>query len=146
MGWQNFTKKTLQRTSFLSIPENSYHLLNTFLTLFFEKVPGANIETSSLIARQKLETLELETNDQIVSLDVTNLYTNVPVSKAIEFFQLFVYSNDTPFDIERSTLKLLFKLPFRNVYFKSNGNWYCEKRRLEGFPCSYLGQYFHEKF
>ena len=44
----------------LSIPGSSYHNLNKFLTPLFEKVPGANIETSTLETRKKLEMLVLD--------------------------------------------------------------------------------------
>ena len=43
-----------------SIAGTSYQSLNNFFTPLFGYVPGANIETPSLINRQKLETLRLE--------------------------------------------------------------------------------------
>ena len=88
-------------------------------------LPGAIIETSSLIAREKLETLELEANEQIVSLKVKNLYTSVPVSEAIELILRCLYSSYILPDIERSTLKLLLKPAITKVYFKIDGKCYC---------------------
>ena len=94
-------------------------------TPLFEKVPGANLETLSLIARQKPESLELEANMQIVSLDIKKLYTNVPVSESIKVALQCLYSIDTRPNIERSTLKLQLKVAVTNFYFKSNRSWYC---------------------
>ena len=73
-----------KNTPVLSIPGSSYKNLNRFLTPFFPKIPGANIETNTQDARKALESLTLEDDEQIVSLDVKSLYTNVPVGEAIE--------------------------------------------------------------
>ena len=58
-------------------------------------------KTLSLLARQKPETLQLVANEQIVLLDVKSLYTNVPVSEAIEIALQCSYSSDTQPDFER---------------------------------------------
>ena len=68
----------------LLIPGSSYHKLNKFLNQFLKTVVGANIETSTLDAREKFEKLLLAKIEKIVSLDVRSLYTNFSVSKAIE--------------------------------------------------------------
>ena len=79
----------------LSIPGSSYQNLNKFLTPLFEKLPGTNIETSSLEARKKLETLVIDENEQIISLDVKSFHTNVPVSEAIEIALRRLYMDTT---------------------------------------------------
>ena len=60
-------------------------------------------------------------------MDVKSLYTNVPVSEAIEIALRYLYSSDNALDIERSTLKLLLKLAVHKFHFKSKDNWYCQK-------------------
>ena len=82
-----------------------YHNLNKFLTSVSKRVSGANIETSSLQARE-LESVELEENEQIIFLDFKNFQTNAPVFDAIEIALRSSYSSDNTLDIERSTLKL----------------------------------------
>ena len=62
------------------MPGSSYYNLNKFVTPFFDKVPGANIETSTLDARRKLESTELGPDESIVSLDVKSLCTNFLVN------------------------------------------------------------------
>ena len=46
----------------LSIPDSSYKNLNRFLTPFFQKLPGANIETNTQDARKALESLTLDSH------------------------------------------------------------------------------------
>ena len=48
------------------------------------------------------------------------MYTNVPVSEAIEIVLREYYKTDYAPDIEHSTLKKQLKLAVTNVYFKSN--------------------------
>ena len=61
-----------------------YENLNRFLTPFFQKLPGANIETNTQDARKALVSLTHEDDEQSVSFDVKSLYTNVPNGEAIE--------------------------------------------------------------
>ena len=110
-----------------SIRGSSYYILNKLLAPLFEMVPGAIMEISSLIAREKFEILELEANEQIVSLNVKNLYNRVPTLEAIGVVLRCLYSSDNPPDFERSTLKLLLKPPFTKVYFKNDGKCYCQQ-------------------
>ena len=107
----------------LSIPGSSYKNLNRFLTPFFQELPGANIETNTQDARKALESLTLEDDEQIVSLDVESLYTNVPVGEAIEIALRKLYSSNLAPDIPRSAMKKLLKLALTNVHFKCKGIW-----------------------
>ena len=68
----------------LSLPGSSYYNLNKVLAKFFEKTEGANIETSSLNARDILECTNLQPNENLISLDVKSLYTNIPQKEAID--------------------------------------------------------------
>ena len=78
-GRAKVRKKETPLRPVLSIPG-----IPEFLTPLFERVPGTNIDTSSLQAREKLENFELEDYEQTISLDVKKLYTNVPASVSIE--------------------------------------------------------------
>ena len=113
-----------------SIPGSSYENSNRFLTPFFQKLPGANIETNTQDARKALESLTLEDDEQIVSLELKNLYTNVPVGEAIEIALREVYSSNQAPDIPRSAMKSLLKLAVTNVHFKCNGIWYVQSDGL----------------
>ena len=84
-----------------------------------------NIETSTLDARRKLESIKLQPDKSIVSLDVKSLYINVSVSEAIEIALRSPYSSDHA-ETSRSTLKILFKLAVTNVCFKCNDRRFCQ--------------------
>ena len=91
----------------LSILGTSYYNLNKFLLPLFHNVPGANIETSTLDARRKLEPIKLRPDESLVSLDVKSLYTFASVIEAIEIALRSLYSSDHAPEMSRSTLKTL---------------------------------------
>ena len=112
------------------IPGSSYENLNRFLTTFFQKLPGANIETNTPDAKNALESLTLEDGEQIVCLDVKSLYTNVPVEEAIEIALRGLRSSNLAPGIPRSAMKSLLKLAVTNVHFKYKGIWYSQSDGL----------------
>ena len=59
---EKFHKTDTPLKPVLSIPGCRYFNLNKFLTSFFEKLPGANIETTTLDARKKSELIALYDN------------------------------------------------------------------------------------
>ena len=101
-----------------------------FLTQFFQKLLGANIETNTQDARKSLESLDLEDDEQIVSLDVKSLYTNDPVGEAIEIALRDLDSSNLAPDIPRSAMKSLLKLAVTNVHSECNGIWYVQSDGL----------------
>ena len=110
----------------LSIPGSSYANLNKFVSPFFGKLPCANFETNSKGARAALEATKLDEDELVVSLDVKNLYTNVPVEEAIEIALKELYSSDEVPEIPRSAMKSLSRLLVTNFHFKCNKTWYTQ--------------------
>ena len=125
-GLAKVHKKDTPLRPVVSIPGSSYKNLNRFLTPFFQKLPCANIETNTKDARKALESLTLEDDEQIVSLDVKSLYTNVPVGESIEIALRELYLSNLAPDIPRSAMKSLLKLAVTNVHFICNGIWYVQ--------------------
>ena len=97
------TKVHLRRV--LSIPGSSYENFNRFLTPFFQTLPVANDNSNTQKARNALESLTLEDYEQIVSLFIKSLNTNVPVEEAIEIALREIYSSKLAPDIPRSAMK-----------------------------------------
>ena len=62
-----------------------------------------------------LESLTLEDDEQIVSLDVKSSYTNVSVGEAIEIALRELYLSNIAPDIPRSAMKSLLRLFILNV-------------------------------
>ena len=114
----------------LPIPGSPDQKLKKFLLPLFERAPRFKIESSILHAREKLETIEPEEKEQTISSDFKSLYTNVPVSEAIEIALRSIYSSDNAPDIKQSALKLLLKLAVTKVHFKNNIKWYCQEHGL----------------
>ena len=112
------------------MPGSSYYNLNKVLAKFFEKIEGANIETNSLDAREILESTNLEPNENLISLDVKSLYTNVPLKEAIDIALRKLYEQDEPRSIARKTMKRLLNMAVSQVHFKCNETWYAQKDGL----------------
>ena len=111
----------------LSLPGSSYYNLKKVLAKCFEKNEGANIETNSLDAREILESTNLEPNENLISLDVKCLYTNVPLKEAIDIALRKLYEQDETPSIARKTMKRLLNMAVSQVHFKCNGTWYVQK-------------------
>ena len=116
--------------SVLCLPSSSYYNLNKVLAKFFEKIEGANIETNSLDARESLESINLEPNKTLISLDVKSLYTNVPLKEAIDIALRKLYEQDEPPSVARKTMKRLLNMAVSQVHFKCNETWYVQKDGL----------------
>ena len=110
----------------LSLPGSSYENLNKMLAKFFDNIDGANIETNTKEAREKIENIALDPDETIISLDVKSLYTNVPLKEAIKIALQKLYSQESPPEIQRATMKRLLNMAISKVYFKCNDSWYVQ--------------------
>ena len=116
------------------LPGSSYHNLNKVLAKIFEKIEGANIETNQLDATEFLESTNLEPHENLISLDVKSLYTNVPLKKAIDIALRKLYEQDEPPSIASKTMKRLLNMAVSQVHFKCNETWYVQKDSLAMGP------------
>ena len=98
---------------------------------FFDKVSAAYIETSTLNARRKLESLKLGPDESIVSLDVMSLYTNVPLNEATEVALRSLYCSEHAPEMSRSTFKTIVLLAVTNICFKCNDR---QLRQVDDLP------------
>ena len=114
----------------LSLPVSSYKNLSKTLAKYFNEIEVANIETNTQMARDILEKTELDSGENIISLDVKNLFTNVPLREAVELAQRRLYEQVNPSEISRKTMKKLLNLSVSKVHFKCNGLWYVQKDGL----------------
>ena len=128
MAKVNKKDNTLQPV--FSIPGSSCENLKKFCEQFFQRLPGANIETNTQDARKALESLTLENHKQIISFDLKSLFTNVPAGEAIEIALREVYSSNLAPDIPRSAMKSSLGLVVTNVLFKCTAIWYVKSDGL----------------
>ena len=107
----------------LSLPGSMYENLTNELAKLIEDLPGAGIETSSQIIRDKIKETVLKEDEQLISLDVKSLYTNVPIDEAISLAADRLYeSKDCT--IERTTFTELMRMALVNIKFKVGDDWY----------------------
>ena len=95
------------------------------LANFFD-IDGANIETNTKDARETIENIALDPDETIISLDSKCLYTNVSLNEAIEIALQTLYSQESPPEIQRATLKKPLSMVVSKVYFKCNDSWYVQ--------------------
>ena len=82
------------------------------------------------MARGILEKYELNSDGSIISLNVKNLYTNVPLKEAVEIALRRFYEQINPPETSRKTMKKLLNLAVGKVHFKCNGLWYVKSHVL----------------
>ena len=92
----------------LSLPGRSYENQNKMLATFFDNINGANIEINTKDARETIENIALD--ETIISLDVKSLYTNVPLKEPIEIALQKLYSQESPPEVRRATMKRLLNM------------------------------------
>ena len=126
-GLAKVHKKDIPLRPVLSLPGSAYDKLNKWLSTFFEKIPGANIETSTERMKDTLNKTTLEPNETLFSMDVKSLYTNVPVTEAIDLACDALYATELPPELNRSTFRKLMELAVTNVWFLCDSEWYIQK-------------------
>ena len=63
----------------LFLPSSSYENLTKMLAKFFDKIEGVNGETEKPKTGETIENVELDSDENINSLDVKSLFTNIPL-------------------------------------------------------------------
>ena len=86
------------------------------LAKFFDNIDRENIETNNKEARETIENIALDPDETIISLDVKSLYTNVALREAIEIALQKLYSQESPPEIQRATMKRLLNMAVSKVY------------------------------
>ena len=93
----------------LSLPGSSYENFNKMLENFFDNIDGANIETNTKDKRETIENIALDPDETIISLDVNSLYTDVPLKEEIEIALQKLYSQKSPLETQKATMKKAFE-------------------------------------
>ena len=93
----------------LSLPSSSHENHNEMLAKFFDNIDGVDIETNTKDARETIENIALDPDETIISLDTKNFYTNVPLKGVIEIALQKLYSQESPPEIQRATMKTFFE-------------------------------------
>ena len=116
----------------LSMPGSAYHRVAKYVADCLKIVPQCKINASSKEICDKIKTVILEEDEEVVSYDVVSLYTNVPVMEAIEVCTGFLYNlpADQRPDIDRDTFVILAKIASCNVIMSTHDGYYYQKDGL----------------
>ena len=76
----------------LSMPGTAYHKIADQCTEWLSVVDKCQIQSDTKTICDSLSSVELKEDKEIVSFDVSSLYTNVPVKEAIEHCANLLYS------------------------------------------------------
>ncbi|CAF3946895.1 unnamed protein product [Rotaria sp. Silwood1] len=81
---------------------------------------------------QGISNLDIDQNERLASLDIQDLYTNIPVTKAIDItIERLVESKILDkLLLTKTDIKDLLQLSLKNNYFQVNGKYYKQKKGL----------------
>ena len=102
--------------------------MNRLLAKFFEGTEGYNIELNSLDARRIIESNNLESDENIISLGVKSLYMNVPLKEAIDKAVRKLYEQEKPPAMGKKTMKRILNMAVIRVHSKCNEKWVVQKK------------------
>ena len=111
---------------FLSMCGSSYYNLASKLSYWLSVLPQSQINSSTIDTVKTIKSLNLNSNEILISYDVVSLYTNVPVDEAIEEAAKLLYSgthsNDQP-PVDKSTFVQLANLCLTNVLLSTTDGY-----------------------
>ena len=115
-GLAKVHKRNVPVRPVLSMPGSAYHKIGMQIAEWLTMVPECGINTSSKKIADSLKDVKLEENEEIVSFDVTSLYTNVPLTEAIHVCADMLYNGvNTAPPVSKQTFIRLAELSSCNV-------------------------------
>ena len=102
------------------MPGTAYYNLGKWISNWLEKVPESRINTSSEDVSRDIKKITLNPDECLISFDVTQLYTYVPLEESILMAatKLFQIVDDVPVNID--TFIKLTKLACSNILIKTH--------------------------
>ena len=124
-GLAKVHKTSLPARPVLSMPGSAYHQIALQTTEWLSVVPECGINSSTKSISDSLKTVKLDTDEEIVSFDVTTLYTNVPLLEAINDCADMLYSGKYELPpVDKSTFIELLKLCTSDVLMLTHNGFY----------------------
>ena len=129
-GLAKIHKKECPVRPVLSVPGSAYHKIGVQIAEWLSIVPECQINTSTKEISDTLKNVPLEEDEEIVSFDVSSLYTNVPVAEAIECCADLLYNSQEKLPpVDKKTFVVLAKLSCYNVIVSTHNGFY---RQIDG--------------
>ena len=148
-GLAKVHKSTMPARPVLSMPGSAYHQIGEQVAQWLSVVPECQINTSTKSISSNLNDIQLQDDEELVSFDVSQLYTNVPVVEAIDACADLLYDGNhekPPFDKE--TFVLLTQIASCNVIMSTHAGYY---KQVDGLamgspPAPHLANGWMSKF
>ena len=130
-GLAKVHKKDIPLQPIVSMPGSEYHPLAKQFANWISKLPEASISCNVGQVMRQLSDIQLQSDEQLVSLDVEGLFTNVPVNQAIEYTTELMYSPNHDFapPIDQDTSVKLLKRVCVDVVFSTHQGYF---KQVEG--------------
>ena len=84
------------------------------------------LEASLKTTSETIENIALDPDETIIPLDVRSLYTNVSLREVIEIALHKLYSQESPPENQRETIKKLLNMAVSKVFFKCKDSYYTQ--------------------
>lgn len=125
-GLAKVHKKDIPLRPIVSMPRSAYHPLIKQLAKWISKLLEASISCNAGQVMRQLSDIQLQSDEQLVSLDVEGLFTNVPVNEAVEYTTELMYSPNHDFapPIDQDTFAKLLKLVCVDVVFSTHQGYF----------------------
>ena len=107
------------------MPGTAYHSIANQCTDWLSVVEECQIQSNTKLICDSLKTVELGDDEEIISFDVSSLYTNVPVIEAIEHCADLLYSGKYELPpVDKETFITLLKLGTCDVVMLTHDGYY----------------------
>ena len=133
----------------LSMPGSAYYGIAKQVADWLAVIPEAQINSSSKQISDQIKELELNEDEEMVSFDVSALYTNVPVKEAIELAADRLYAGDLPVPpVDKETFITLTELSSLDVVMSTHHGYY---KQVDGLamgspPAPYLANIWLSRY
>ena len=109
----------------LSMPGSAYHKIGKQIATWLSEVPECQINTSTKKICDSLKDIKLRPDEELVSFDVSSLYTNVPVKEAIEVCaNLLFEKHKIGLPVDKQTFMTLAEIATCNVLMSTHDGFY----------------------
>ena len=111
----------------LSMPGSAYYKIGNEIAEWLSAVPECKINSSTKSVSDKLKSIHLEADEEIISFDVVSLYTNVPVVEAINVCADLLYrpGMKTP-PVDKATFIQLATIASCDVVMSTHDGYYAQ--------------------
>ena len=130
-GLSKVHKKDTSLRPVLSMPGSAYHKIAVQVTEWLSVVDECKINSSTKSIADSLKSIKLDEDEVIVSFDVASLYTNVPVTEAIDVCSDLLFSGKYQLPpVNKPTFKKLLEIATCNVLMLTHDGYYRQRDGL----------------